>query len=59
MRVISKNSLQIFQKGAIISTTSVQHLFQDLKERYGISYILTHRLNQDCLENLFSQVKKK
>lgn len=56
MRARSKNALQIFQKGAIISTISLQKLFTDLKERYGIHYILTHRLNQDCLENLFCQV---
>lgn len=56
MRAITKNALQIFQKGAIISITSLQNLYKDLKEQYGISYILTHRLNQDCLENLFCQV---
>lgn len=56
MRCISKNSLQIFQKGAIITTISVEKLYEDLKSKYDIKYILTHRLNQDCLENFFSQV---
>lgn len=56
MRVISKNCLQIFQKGIIISTTSLQDLYKELSVKHGISYILTHRLNQDCLENLFAQV---
>jgi len=30
-------------------------MFEDLKERYpDIKYILTRRINQDVLENLFS-----
>lgn len=56
MRCISKNSPQIFQKGFILSISSLQDLFLDLREKYNIEYILTHRLNQDCLENFFSQV---
>lgn len=56
MRAVTKNSIQVFQKGVIISSTSVQDLYTDLKQRYKVSYILTHRLNQDCLENFFSQV---
>lgn len=50
-----KTVLQTFQKGLLISCQSLQLLFQDLKEKYDIKYILTHRLNQDVLENFFSQ----
>lgn len=61
MRCISKKRktetfLQVFQKGVIMSCRSLQSLYIDLKEKYNISYVLTHRLNQDCLENFFSQV---
>lgn len=56
MRCQNKNSLQIFQKGVFISTTSLQDLYVDLSAKYDLKYILTHRLNQDCLENLFFQV---
>lgn len=51
-----KTVMQTFQKGICISTTAVKHLFQDLKNKYGIKYLLTHRLNEDVLENSFSQV---
>ncbi|KAB0805345.1 hypothetical protein PPYR_02315 [Photinus pyralis] len=59
MRCVGKNALQVFQKGILITSKSLQCLFTDLKERHGISYLLTHRLNQDCLENFFSQLRTK
>lgn len=37
---------------------SAKNLFEDLKREYDIKYLLTHRLNQDVLENFFSQVKQ-
>jgi hypothetical protein len=51
--------MQVFQKGIIISCTSIQALYTKLVEKYNISYILTHRLNQDSLENLFSQLRTR
>lgn len=51
-----KKSLQVFQKAIIISITSLQNLFTEIRAKYAVKYILTHRVNQDCLENLFSQV---
>lgn len=51
-----KNSMQIFQRGIIMSTKALQSLYKDMREEYEIKYILTHRLNQDCLENFFCQV---
>lgn len=59
MRCCGKNNLQLFQKGCIISILSLQELFKDLRSTYNISYILTHRLNQDSLENLFSQIRTR
>lgn len=32
-------------------------MYQDLKNNFGISYIITRRLNQDVVENLFSFLK--
>lgn len=36
---------------------SLKHLFFELKEQYGLSYILTRKLNTDVLENFFSFIK--
>ncbi|GFO14044.1 transposable element p transposase [Plakobranchus ocellatus] len=34
-------------------------LWDDFRENYGFRYLLTDRLNQDCLENLFSVIRGK
>lgn len=39
-----------------MSIFSLQQLFDDMKDRFSISYIMTAKLNQDALENLFSLV---
>jgi hypothetical protein len=57
MRRIGKRSLQIFQKGILTSISSLKCLRKDMNERYGLSYILTHKVNQDSLENFFSQIR--
>ena len=57
MRCKGKTALQIFQKGMIMSISSLKQLFVDMKEKYGIKYITTHKLNQDSLENFFSQMR--
>jgi len=51
------SGLQTFQKDVIISCKSLQQLYLYLKEEYDIEFILTHRLNQDALESLFSQIR--
>lgn len=51
------NSLQIFQKGILMSISSVKALRAKIKEKFDYKYLLTHRLNQDCLENFFSQMR--
>ena len=45
-----------FQKGIIVSIKAVLALWAELKEE-GCQFLLTHRLNQDCLENFFSCVR--
>ncbi|EFN62483.1 Transposable element P transposase, partial [Camponotus floridanus] len=59
MRCIKKNTLQIFQKGMLISIQSLKQLFNTLKAKYDFKYILTHCLNQDALENFFSQIRTR
>lgn len=56
VRVGQRKSLLPFQKGFIISINSLFGLFEDMKKE-NLCYILTARLNQDCLENIFSRVR--
>lgn len=46
------------QKGIILSTTSVLALSDRLLKPGGMSFLLTARLTQDCLENIFSTVRQ-
>lgn len=41
-----------------MATNSLQRLYRNL-QKYNVKYILTHRLNQDVLENLFSQLRSR
>lgn len=53
------NYLQIFQKGILMSITSLKLLHKNMVEKFNFKYTLTHRLNQDCLENYHSQMRYK
>lgn len=59
MKGIGKKALYVFQKFILISITSLKMLYGILKQMFPkqFSFILTHRLNQDLLENLFSQLR--
>lgn len=59
MRAEGKNSLQVFQKGILMSIKSLKLLYNDMKDKYNIQYILTHKLNQDSLENFFFQIRSR
>lgn len=50
---------QLFQKAILMSIFSLRGLFDDMKARFGIKYIMTAKLNQDALENLFSIVRTR
>jgi Transposase protein/87kDa Transposase len=52
-------NLVTFQKGILISISATKQMLPYLTERYGIQYIITHRVNQDALENLFSQIRTR
>ena len=54
--VVVKKSKLPFQKVILIGIKSLRSLYEDLAKR-GITYILTSRLNQDCLENFFSTLR--
>uniref|UniRef100_A0A1E1X2M4 Putative tick transposon n=1 Tax=Amblyomma aureolatum TaxID=187763 RepID=A0A1E1X2M4_9ACAR len=47
------------QAGLLISTSVVLSLAEELLCHRGYTYILTSRLSQDCLENIFSIVRMK
>jgi len=61
MRSITKTgkrkALLPFQIGIMESIHSLKSLFHYLQEKYNINYILTFKLHQDALENLFSQIR--
>lgn len=58
MRCNGRSSLMLFQKGILISISALQHLYSEVS-KVGVKYILTHRLNQDILENLFSVLRMR
>jgi hypothetical protein len=47
------------QTGVILSTLSVLKLQEDILAKDNSRFLLTSRLSQDCLENLFSTVRLK
>lgn len=44
-------------EGWKLSIQSLLGLWDDLSKNHGVKYLLTNRLNQDCAENLFSQIR--
>jgi len=61
-RVGNSKSLLPFQKGIILSNISLKNLLTELMEAFGrekrpVSYLLTNRLNQDVIENLFGYIR--
>lgn len=52
-----KQALKLFQKGILMSTRSLINLYEDLSKNMGLKYIMTSKLNQDSLENLFSLLR--
>lgn len=47
-----------FQKGIVITSKSLVSLYDDLRKRFNINYLLTRRLNQDVLENFFGIIQQ-
>lgn len=58
MRVGKRKSLLPFQKGILLSNASLMHLYEDITSKNAnIKYIMTNRLNQDVIENLFAYIR--
>lgn len=58
LRCNGKKNLQLFQKAVIMHTNGMKSLLQILKEN-NLKYLLTSKINQDSLENLFSQLRTR
>lgn len=54
----SRSSLLSFQRGILQNNKALPLLLNNLQEHYGMSFILTSKLNQDCL-NFFSAIRAK
>lgn len=49
-------ALKPYQKGVLMSTTSLLEL-QEYLIQEGFDFVFSHRFTQDCVENLFSQIR--
>uniref|UniRef100_A0A182PWZ5 THAP-type domain-containing protein n=1 Tax=Anopheles epiroticus TaxID=199890 RepID=A0A182PWZ5_9DIPT len=58
INALGKTSMQVFQKSVLMHITSLRLLYDDMKQKHNISYISTYKLNQDVLENFFSQLRQ-
>ena len=45
--------------GWIIAIKSLLALWEDLNQNHNVRYLMTRRLNQDCVENLLSVIRGK
>lgn len=58
MRCVGKFGLQIFQKAVLMHINGTKLLLKMLQQS-GFKYLLTSKINQDALENLFSQLRSR
>ena len=56
---IPNGQVQPCMRGWIITIKSLKMLWSDLSENHGFQHLFTRRLNQDCIENLFSIIRGK
>lgn len=59
LQIGEKSCWKPVQTGVIMSTSSVLHLSEHLLSTSKLDFLMTSRLTQDCLENLFSCVRLK
>lgn len=55
----SSGKLLPFQRGIIQNNNALPLLLQYVRENYNMHFILTAKLNQDCIENFFSAIRAK
>ncbi len=51
------NALLPFQKGFLVSIDAALELYDKIRNDYAAKFLLTSRINQDCLENFFSRIR--
>jgi hypothetical protein len=56
---IGNGAFKPIQRGVILATTTLLDVSLECLDYHNFSYILTGRMNQDCVENLFSVVRSK
>ena len=56
---IGNGAFKPVQRGIMISTQSIIDLTEYLITKRNFQYVLTTRFTQDCVENLFSQIRQK
>ena len=52
-----KNEKQPWHLGILCSIYSTRALYKELVAKGPFKYLLTARLNQDCIENFFSRIR--
>ena len=57
--VIGNEHWKPVQSGVILSTTSMLLVHEQLLNENNFKFVLTSRFSQDCLENLFSCIRRK
>jgi len=53
-----KNCRLPCQIGYLVSIEALLQLYTVLRENYGLEYLITSRVNQDCLESFFSRSRR-
>ena len=57
IKIVNKVKLLPFQKGILLSNSSLIELYKHLRKTYNTEYILKARLNQDILETFFATLR--
>lgn len=58
-KLTNGNKLPACFTGLKISIASLIELWKELNENYKFKFLLTNRLNQDCIENFFAIIRQK
>ena len=61
MRAVGKKGMIRFQRGIQLNIRSLLILYQHLRAHSGktVKYLMTDRINQDCLERFFGYMRSK
>lgn len=57
-KIIGTNRKIPSVQGWLLNISSLQSLWEDVSATYKFQYLLTRRINQDCLENFFCCIRK-